>query len=372
MSAALAALAVGAGLGAVGGGISAASKIDRLSPEQRNKLKELERNQALGMLGLDEAQQQRILNQQLQPVQAAEREAFNRQAQQMQIADVGQGATFRGQQALQQAAAQSRSEAIQRGQRQIAEQDAIEEAKQLRELAQIRAQRQQNIAAVGEIGQVVGDAALKAVGIKMQMDKQTAYEKMLENAYKDGSKLGTGETSEDEKLLKFLVDEYGNNPDPVEQDGLFPAGGTMPTTQSPPPQSINTSLDTEKVYETLTTAELVDKAAAGDWRAQGELDFRTNPFPTLPPSNVDPAVQQLMNAQQTVSGGKFPVGTDINLGGVGATSYGYVVTANDPITGLPSAVEWYSGGQPSGKTFNTADANWSKIMDDITSVKGAM
>ena len=365
MSAALAALAVGAGLGAVGGGISAASKIDRLSPEQRNKLKELERNQALGMLGLDEAQQQRILNQQLQPVQAAEREAFNRQAQQMQIADVGQGATFRGQQALQQAAAQSRSEAIQRGQRQIAEQDAIEEAKQLRELAQIRAQRQQNIAAVGEIGQVAGDAALKAVGIKMQMDKQTAYEKMLENAYKDVGKAAgsTADGSFNEGLTSFLVNKYGLQP---PQETLF--NPLAP----PPPQSINTSLDTEKVYETLTTSELVDNAAAGDWRAQGELDFRTNPFPTLPPSNVDPAVQQLMNAQQTVSGGTFPVGTDINLGGVGATSYGYLVTANDPITGLPSAVEWYENGQPSGKTFNTADKIWSNVMDDITSAKGAM
>lgn len=365
MSAALAALAVGAGLGAVGGGISAASKIDRLSPEQRNKLKELERNQALGMLGLDEAQQQRILNQQLQPVQAAEREAFNRQAQQMQIADVGQGATFRGQQALQQAAAQSRSEAIQRGQRQIAEQDAIEEAKQLRELAQIRAQRQQNIAAVGEIGQVAGDAALKAVGIKMQMDKQTAYEKMLENAYKDVGKAAgsTADGSFNEGLTSFLVNKYGLQP---------PQETSFNPLAPPPPQSINTSLDTEKVYETLTTSELVDKAAAGDWRAQGELDFRTNPFPTLPPSNVDPAVQQLMNAQQTVSGGTFPVGTDINLGGVGATSYGYLVTANDPITGLPSAVEWYENGQPSGKTFNTADKIWSNVMDDITSAKGAM
>ena len=55
---------------------TAAASIDRLSPEQRNKIKELERQQALGLLGLDAGQQQRILSQQLQPVQTAEREAF--------------------------------------------------------------------------------------------------------------------------------------------------------------------------------------------------------------------------------------------------------------------------------------------------------
>ena len=64
-------------LGAAGkagqGIMTGTSQIDRLSPEQKNRMKELERNQALGLLGLDEAQQQRILNQQLQPVQAAER-----------------------------------------------------------------------------------------------------------------------------------------------------------------------------------------------------------------------------------------------------------------------------------------------------------
>ena len=368
MSAALAALAVGAGLGAVGGGISAVSKIDRLSPEQRNKLKELERNQALGMLGLDEAQQQRILNQQLQPVQAAEREAFNRQAQQMQIADVGQGATFRGQQALQQAAAQSRSEAIQRGQRQIAEQDAIEEAKQLRELAQIRAQRQQNIAAVGEIGQVAGDAALKAVGIQMQMDRQTAYEKMLENAYKDvGKEIGTADGSFNEDFTSFLVKEHGLQP---PQETSFNPFAPRAVKKAVP--QIKPAMDTGEMYETMSTVELSNRANMGEVGAVYELELRSTTLPTLPPSNVDPAVQQLMSAQQTVSGGTFPVGTDINLGGVGATSYGYLVTANDPITGLPSAVEWYENGQPSGKTFNTADKIWSNVMDDITSAKGAM
>ena len=200
-------------LGAAGkagqGIMTGASQIDRLTPEQKNRMKELERNQALGLLGLDEAQQQQILNQQLQPVQAAEREAFSRQAQQQQIADIGQGAAFRGQQALLEASAQARSQATQRAQDVITERDALEEAAQLRELAQIKAQRQQNLQGIAQVAGGVGDAALMGLGTALEIQKAKGLEnKMLEAARKQGTKEVEKKTKASGEFLKFL-ETYG-------------------------------------------------------------------------------------------------------------------------------------------------------------------
>ena len=145
---------------------TAAASIDRLSPEQRNKIKELERQQALGLLGLDAGQQQRILSQQLQPVQTAEREAFNRQAQGQMIGDVGQGATFRGQQALLEGASRARTQATSAAQQQIAELDELAKARQLNEMAQLKQQQQQNRMATAQlVAGIVGGGTEIAAGI---------------------------------------------------------------------------------------------------------------------------------------------------------------------------------------------------------------
>ena len=144
----------------------AAASIDRLSPDQKNRIKELERQQALGLLGLDAGQQQRILSQQLQPVQSAEREAIRRSAQGQMIGDVGQGSTFRGQQALLEAGARARTQATSAAQQQIAELDELARARQLNELAQLRRQQQQNRAAVADmVSGIISGKSQQAAGI---------------------------------------------------------------------------------------------------------------------------------------------------------------------------------------------------------------
>lgn len=144
----------------------AAASIDRLSPEQKNRIKELERQQALGLLGLDAGQQQRILSQQLQPVQAAEREAIRRSAQGQMIGDVGQGSTFRGQQALLEASGRARTQATSAAQQQIAELDELARARQLNELAQLRQQQQQNRASIADmVSGIIGGKSQQAAGI---------------------------------------------------------------------------------------------------------------------------------------------------------------------------------------------------------------
>ena len=155
---ALIAQAAGETVAGVGGGVS---KIDWLSPEQRNKMKELERQQALGLLGLDEGAQQRILNQQLQPVQALGRQATQQAQQSQLIGDVGQGAAFRQQAAQQGALQQATIEATQRGQQQTAQMDELARARQLAEMRSLQKQRQKNKEGITDIvGSLAGGAAM--------------------------------------------------------------------------------------------------------------------------------------------------------------------------------------------------------------------
>ena len=157
---ALMAQAAGETVAGVGSGVS---KIDWLSPEQRNKMKELERQQALGLLGVDEAAQQRILNQQLQPVQAVGRQAVQQAQQSQLIGDVGQGAAFRQQAAQQGALQQATIDATQRAQQQIAQMDELARARQLAEMRALQKQRQTTKEGIaGIVGSLAGGAAMAA------------------------------------------------------------------------------------------------------------------------------------------------------------------------------------------------------------------
>ena len=270
-------------LGAAGkagqGIMTGTSQIDRLSPEQKNRMKELERNQALGLLGLDEAQQQRILNQQLQPVQAAEREAFSRQAQQQQIADIGQGAAFRGQQALLEGAGRARSEATQRAQDVITERNALEEASQLRELAQIKAQRQMNLQGIAQIAGGVGDAALMGLGTSMAMkEAQGLEDKMLKAATEQQTKQVESKTGASKETIGFL-------------------------------QSFN--------------------------KPQLDVPQAAQPVPLTAP------ITQLVERYATMQATQ-PEGALINFAKEGEPPYGYIVGPIDPVTGQPVSVQFKS------------------------------
>jgi hypothetical protein len=267
-------------LGAAGkagqGIMTGASQIDRLTPEQKNRMKELERNQALGLLGLDEAQQQQILNQQLQPVQAAEREAFSRQAQQQQIADIGQGAAFRGQQALLEASAQARSQATQRAQDVITERDALEEAAQLRELAQIKAQRQQNLQGIAQIAGGVGDAALMGLGTSMAIKEAEGLEKkLLEAARKQETKKVEKKTEASGDFLKFLQ-TYGPT-GAAEVQASVPQDTTFNILEQPV-VPLQTEAPTEPVQQVASVNNPAIDAMVAEGRATPEEAARMMEF----------------------------------------------------------------------------------------------
>ena len=117
---------IGLGLSALGALASGASGFmearGAISEEEQKRLRELERMEAIGMLGGDI---NAAMGRQMTPVQGAMREARERMAQDISAQDITSGAYFRGQQAMESAAAKERSAAAERAQADIAQQEAI-------------------------------------------------------------------------------------------------------------------------------------------------------------------------------------------------------------------------------------------------------
>ena len=341
-------------LGAAGkagqGIMTGASQIDRLTPEQKNRMKELERNQALGLLGLDEAQQQQILNQQLQPVQAAEREAFSRQAQQQQIADIGQGAAFRGQQALLEASAQARSQATQRAQDVITERDALEEAAQLRELAQIKAQRQQNLQGIAQIAGGVGDAALMGLGTSMAIKEAEGLEKkLLEAAKKQETKKVEKKTEASGDFLKFLQ-TYG------------PTGAAEVQASIPQPQGTMVEEQQRPTINPLAAA-----------MQQPVVPLQTEAPAQLPASEQQPAPAEMFEVMKML--GILPQANQDVIPGLQGTNLGvdpgeYTASIERGLNGLPIRIVLEKPGSVP-RVYTAADREqWRQITRELARAQG--
>tara|TARA_R100000773_G_C4221230_1_gene120282 strand:- start:2113 stop:2757 length:645 start_codon:yes stop_codon:yes gene_type:complete len=114
---------IAAGAGAIGGATMTGLEAYRaITPEQKKRLQELERMEAIGMLGGD---YNVAMGKQMTPVQGAMREATERMAQNVSTQDMSSGAYFRGQQAMESAAAKERSDAAKRAQVDMAQQEAM-------------------------------------------------------------------------------------------------------------------------------------------------------------------------------------------------------------------------------------------------------
>ena len=217
--------AIAAGVQGVSAGATALQGVDRLSSDDKNRMKELERNQALGLLGLDEAQEQSILNQQLQPVQASLREALNRQQQRGLIEDVGQGATFRGEASLLEAQNKSAA-ALETARDQITELDQLEKAAQERELAALKNRqvenRQRIASGLGQIGSsAIGAYADYQAAPEMAASIKAREAALLQNLAEETAEGGM--KSEDQQALDEML---GVNKQPTREElirGLGPA-----------------------------------------------------------------------------------------------------------------------------------------------------
>tara|TARA_R110002020_G_scaffold112738_1_gene259289 strand:- start:4135 stop:4794 length:660 start_codon:yes stop_codon:yes gene_type:complete len=132
---------LGLGSSVIGGtlkGVSAYKKAaGAMSTEEEERLRELERMEAIGMLGGD---YNIAMGKQMTPVQGAMREAKDRMAQDISSQDISSGAYFRGQQAMETAAGKERSAAAERAQADMAQQEAMrkQEMDNLRNLKKIK------------------------------------------------------------------------------------------------------------------------------------------------------------------------------------------------------------------------------------------
>jgi len=158
-----------------------------LTPAQLARLKKLERLQGLDALGMTDPQREQYRSMALSPVQTAEREAMARFGASQQIADIGQGASFRQQQALADTGKAARAEvskAVAARDAQIAEQQAQQLAALKEQQKQQKAmERQAIMTALG--GAVEGGLGAMEMGAEAKMAKQQ-YEQSLKNMRESG------------------------------------------------------------------------------------------------------------------------------------------------------------------------------------------
>ena len=179
MSVALGILAASAALGAgmhVGGAVAGArgrrKAADAMwTEEDKRRLRALERQEALGMLGADEARSERLMQQSLDPVQAAEREAQAKTAAQFAGAVGAGGQYFRGTTAMQESAQEQRTAATKAAQEQERMAAQQQEAMKRAEMDALRQQRMQSeLTRYGQAGQ----GAMQAGSALSQLGMQAA------------------------------------------------------------------------------------------------------------------------------------------------------------------------------------------------------
>ena len=161
-----------AGLGAVGKGAAAyGERSGLLSKEQEDRLRELERLQAINMLGGD---YNAALGKHMSPVQGAMREAREQMAQDVSSQDISGGSYFRGQQALTEAAAQERAMAEQGAREAIRQEEEMrmKEMEDLRERERLEAQKW--AAGFGAVAESLGSAAPSLMNMALAQKEKDA------------------------------------------------------------------------------------------------------------------------------------------------------------------------------------------------------
>jgi hypothetical protein len=168
--------AAGAGAKALGSGLRARGAI---SEEEEERLKELERMEAINMLGGDYGA---ALGRHMTPVQGAMREARETMAQDVSAQDIRGGTYFRGQQAMTEAAGKERASAEQMAQMELRQ---MEEMRR-RELAVLREKKRMKDdawkIALQELGGGVAAAAPAYVQADYAQKEQDALKLLAKKA----------------------------------------------------------------------------------------------------------------------------------------------------------------------------------------------
>ena len=304
-------------------------KINLLSPEQRNRVKELERQQALGLLGIDEATQQRMLNQQLQPVQALGRQAIQQAQQSQLIGDVGQGAAFRQQAAQQGALQQATIDATQRAQQQIEQMDELARARQLSEMRALQKQRQTTKEGVTDIiGSLAGGAAMGAQVKAAKKELDTYESSLLTQAQQKQldamKKASDGEASPDFMEVYLKAIKSLNKPVQTGINRLFEI--PSPTPPSAPAAPAAPAVAPAAILPAVQ--DVLPMLMSG-------LGLPAT-VPAAPTSVVEPTTPMLPNP--------YTIGEQIMTG----DTYGYKVLEVG-LDGNPTQIQWFDSTYPAGR-----------------------
>jgi len=173
--------ALGVGLGLAGLGAAASGygqyrkdKQISLSEEEEARLRELERMEAINMLGGD---YNVALGKQMTPVQGAMREARSQIEQDVSSQDITGGTYFRGQQALAEAGAKERSQA----QKQAKEAMEVEEQRQRMQMQMLQARERQAEQALANAFLAAGGGISETAGPLSYAMQQQEKEKTLKD-----------------------------------------------------------------------------------------------------------------------------------------------------------------------------------------------
>ena len=172
---------VGLGLATAAAALRAGGQIysgaQEFNRDDRERLKQLERQEALGRLGMTQAEQQRAGREVLQPLQAAEREAQQERSAQLAAQDLGQGAAFRqmqAQEAIRQRGRILASQMLQQRQEAAIARDQAE----IQALQDARTRRRQIM--------VTGGTELAASGLELGAEaKQTAADQATQKQFRE-------------------------------------------------------------------------------------------------------------------------------------------------------------------------------------------
>lgn len=318
----------------------AAASIDRLSPEQKNRIKELERQEALGLLGLDRAQQQQILSQQLQPVQAAEREAMQRQSQNQMITDIGQGQAFRGQQALLEGGARARTQATTTAQQQIAELDELARRRQLNELARLKGQQQQNRRAIAQMLTGGAEATAGIVGAPEIADiqRQERETAMLE-AKNMRDLIAQKKLDQQKKITNKSTTKLKNTQETFDALSEFNPQPTLPT----PEPEVSTPTPSTTEQQPISQDVLSEIMAQV---ALGQLGLPVaEPTSTLRKEGINAFNASVIENDPVLTALLAPkLNTKVNTG----ETFGYNILEVDETTGEPVKLQWFDSQIPEG------------------------
>tara|TARA_R110000782_G_scaffold31180_1_gene76993 strand:- start:77 stop:1192 length:1116 start_codon:yes stop_codon:yes gene_type:complete len=329
---ALLASAAAQGVGALSGAGNKfmAGRANALTDEQRKRLKELERLEALNQFGMTGAQREQYTNQALTPVQAAERQALAQFGASQSIGDIGQGAAFRQQQAITEGSEEARAKIAQA----VAMKEAQASQEQARQLEALQGQERkskelQRSAAFDALSGVAG-AVGGALATKAEFEAtQSLYDKKLSQL--SGQQ---AQTVSDTQSMFGITPNSQKTPE-ERQDTLG-----QPISDQPPASGVDDLTNGERALQRfvalpenakaqryIQTGDFSNEVLPPQGYAQYEQTFGgsfPNPLFVTTEERLDMERLQAQDIANAMSS-EFKVGTEIKS----SEGWGYKIIAND-------------------------------------------